>query len=119
MEITAGFSEMGGPGKEMRQAVRQASIALRQARKSPGFFDIYSPQYEQTVDRERELVERLETALELDEMQLYLQPNVHAGYHSLVGAEALTIEAFEASYGIDGSSSVAHGADTGKPRLLT
>jgi EAL domain-containing protein (putative c-di-GMP-specific phosphodiesterase class I) len=43
----------------------------------------------QAAGRERELVNRLEQALDLGELQLFYQPKVHAGYHSLIGAEAL------------------------------
>jgi EAL domain-containing protein (putative c-di-GMP-specific phosphodiesterase class I) len=38
---------------------------------------------------ESELLEAMQTALKLGEFQLYYQPKVHAGYRTLIGAEAL------------------------------
>jgi EAL domain-containing protein (putative c-di-GMP-specific phosphodiesterase class I) len=64
-------------------------MALRQARRSARLFDIYTPSCEQTANEERELVQALEGALERGEFHLYFQPKVHAGYRSLLGAEAL------------------------------
>ena len=89
LEVAAGFAKLSGQNKDMKLAMQQAGIALKHAKKSSQLFDVYSPQFDRTADNERKLVERLETALELGELQLYYQPKVHAGYRSLIGAEAL------------------------------
>jgi EAL domain-containing protein (putative c-di-GMP-specific phosphodiesterase class I)/GGDEF domain-containing protein len=89
LEVAAGFAELNGQNKDMKLAMQQAGIALKQAKKSSQLFDVYSPQFGMNAEDERKLVERLELALELGELQLYYQPKVHAGYRSLIGAEAL------------------------------
>jgi len=89
LEVAAGFAKLSGQNKDMKQAMQQAGIALKHAKKSSQLFDVYSPQFGRTADNERKLVEQLEAALELGELQLYYQPKVHAGYRSLIGAEAL------------------------------
>ena len=89
LEVAAGFAELKGQNKDMKLAMQQAGIALKQAKKSSQLFDVYSPQFGINAEDERKLVERLELALELGELQLYYQPKVHAGYRSLIGAEAL------------------------------
>ncbi len=60
-----------------------------QAKRDSRLYDVYAPQRMQAAGDEQELAARLEKALELDELQLFYQPKVHAGYHSLIGAEAL------------------------------
>jgi EAL domain-containing protein (putative c-di-GMP-specific phosphodiesterase class I)/GGDEF domain-containing protein len=89
LEVAAGFAELKGQNKDMKLAMQQAGIALKQAKKSSQLFDVYSPEFGMNAEDERKLVERLELALELGELQLYYQPKVHAGYRSLIGAEAL------------------------------
>ena len=91
LEVTAGFAPVSETEdeNELLQVERQAGMALRQARKSARSYDVYSPQTAGCADRERKLLERLETALQRGEFQLYFQPKVHAAYHSLLGAEAL------------------------------
>lgn len=89
LEIVAGFAEIDKAENNIEQALRQAGTALRQARRSSQLYDIYTPTSENCLEEERKLVKRLEMAIELGELELYYQPKVHAGYHSLVGAEAL------------------------------
>jgi EAL domain-containing protein (putative c-di-GMP-specific phosphodiesterase class I) len=89
LSVTVGFAELDNPDSGMKLAMEQAGLALKQARKSSQLFDVYSPQCALDSDSEQQLVERLETALERGELQLYYQPKVHAGYQSLIGAEAL------------------------------
>jgi EAL domain-containing protein (putative c-di-GMP-specific phosphodiesterase class I) len=89
LAVTVGFAELDNPDSGMKLAMQQAGLALKQARKSSQLFDVYSPQCALDDDSEQQLVKRLETALERGELQLYYQPKVHAGYQSLIGAEAL------------------------------
>lgn len=89
LTVKAGFAESKNPDKDMELAMRQASMALRQAHKSTLLYDVYAPQKRVAADEERKLLERLERAVELGELRLYYQPKVHASYQSLVGAEAL------------------------------
>lgn len=87
--VTAGFTLMDGANVENDIAIRQASLALRQAKAASRLFEVYGPQCEHNVADERELITRLETAVEVGELELYFQPKIHAGYRTLVGAEAL------------------------------
>ncbi|MFT6285722.1 MAG: EAL domain-containing protein (putative c-di-GMP-specific phosphodiesterase class I) [Halieaceae bacterium] len=89
MEIKAGFANVRSNATDTDAAVRQASMALHEARKSPQGFAVYSPQCEQSYVDKRQLVRELETAVEVGELELYYQPKIHAGFRSLVGAEAL------------------------------
>lgn len=87
--VTAGFAEINSSGRDMKLAMQQAGLALNQAKKSRRLFDVYSDQCNGNNSDERELVSRLEGALEAGELQLYYQPKVHAAFHTLIGAEAL------------------------------
>jgi len=89
LEVTAGFTAMEGANLENDIAIRQASMALRQAKAASSLFEVYGPQCEPGGRDERGLVRALETAVELGELELYYQPKIHAGYRNLVGAEAL------------------------------
>ncbi len=89
LTVTAGFAPLKRDGQDLSLATHRADLALRQARRSSRLFDVYTPSCELSVDEERKLVEALESAVERGEMQLYYQPKVHAGYRSLLGAEAL------------------------------
>jgi EAL domain-containing protein (putative c-di-GMP-specific phosphodiesterase class I) len=89
LEVTAGFAELSGRSGDMKQAMQQAGIALNQAKKSSQLFDVYSSDWAVNANDERVLVKQLEIALETGALQLYYQPQVHAGYRSLIGAEAL------------------------------
>lgn len=89
LEVTAGFAPIHDESDDLKLATVCATKALRQARRSARLFDIYSPQCEGQADDERKLVEALESAVERGEFHLYYQPKVHAGYRSLLGAEAL------------------------------
>lgn len=89
LEVTAGFTAIEGNNIENDIAIRQASMALRKAKATSSLFELYGPQCEPRAVEERGLVRRLESAVELGELELYFQPKFHAGYRTLVGAEAL------------------------------
>lgn len=89
LEFNAGFTQVDKPAANMDMAMREANIALRQARKTSRAYDLYAPQERINADQERQVVKKLERAIELGELELFYQPKVHARYHSLVGAEAL------------------------------
>jgi EAL domain-containing protein (putative c-di-GMP-specific phosphodiesterase class I)/GGDEF domain-containing protein len=89
LEVNAGFATIADNARNTDTAVRQASMALRQARKSARLFEVYGPHCEERYVDKRQLLRELELALEVGELQLYFQPKMHAGFRTLVGAEAL------------------------------
>jgi EAL domain-containing protein (putative c-di-GMP-specific phosphodiesterase class I)/GGDEF domain-containing protein len=89
LEVNAGFVPLERGNSDINTAIRQAGAALREARKSSQFFEIYSPQFERNLNSERALVKKLNLAVERGEFELYYQPKIHAGYRTVVGAEAL------------------------------
>lgn len=89
LAVKAGFAEISGNGRDMSTAMEQASLALMQAKGSQRLFDVYTEENCKESDDERDLISRLEQALEQGELHLYCQPKVHAAYRSLLGAEAL------------------------------
>jgi len=89
ISVTAGFTEIEDGNRDMKVAMQQAGLALKQAKKTHRLFDVYSDHCDVNETNENRLVQRLESALELGELHLYYQPKVHAAYHSLIGAEAL------------------------------
>ena len=89
LEVNAGFVTLESANIDINIALRQAGKALREAKKSSRFFEVYSPQFERNSIAERTLVKKLESAVERGELVLYYQPKLHAGYRTVVGAEAL------------------------------
>ena len=87
--VTAGFARFDNKDKDMTLAMQQAGIALNQAKQSSHLFEVYSHKAGLSEKAERILLKKLEAALESGEFQLHYQPKVHAGYRSLMGAEAL------------------------------
>jgi EAL domain-containing protein (putative c-di-GMP-specific phosphodiesterase class I) len=87
--VTAGFTELDDQNTDMALAIRQAGIALNQAKESADLFKVYSPQRAKCILEESKLLEKMYLALEQGEFQLYYQPKVHAGYRTLIGAEGL------------------------------
>ncbi len=87
--ITAGFAELGGKDSDMALVIQQADIALNQAKLSSNLFKVYSPQKAESIREESKLLQRMYVALDMGEFELYFQPKVHAGYRTLIGAEAL------------------------------
>lgn len=87
--IAAGFTEFNASNTAFDMALQQAGIALNQAKQTDSLFKVYSPQKAKSLQEEHRLLERMYTALERGEFQLYYQPKVHAGYRTLLGAEAL------------------------------
>ncbi|MFV8819015.1 putative bifunctional diguanylate cyclase/phosphodiesterase [Haliea sp. E17] len=85
----AGFTSATDEQCDSDEALRQANLALREARASACNFCVYTPVAESRADNERKLLEALESALARNELQLYYQPKVHTIYHTLAGAEAL------------------------------
>ncbi len=89
VDVHAGFVILDKQSADIKQAIAKASQALSQARKSSVLFKVYSPDIENAVVDEHQLVSALEAAVELGELRLYYQPKIHAGFQTLVGAEAL------------------------------
>jgi EAL domain-containing protein (putative c-di-GMP-specific phosphodiesterase class I) len=89
LQVTAGFTAIDDSRNDMALAMQQAGIALSKARQSANLFEVYSPKIAKSLEEESKLLERMQVALETGEFQLYFQPKVHAGYRTLIGAEAL------------------------------
>jgi EAL domain-containing protein (putative c-di-GMP-specific phosphodiesterase class I) len=89
IEVVAGFAAAGEDAGDLQLAHRQAARALRQARISCNPFEIYSPQMERQDAERRALQKELAAAVETGRLELYYQPKLHAGYRTVVGAEAL------------------------------
>ena len=89
LAVAAGFTMVNNGNKDMTQAMQQARVALGQAKRANNLFEVYSPKKSSNAEAERKLMKRLELALERGEFQLYYQPKVHAGFRTLIGAEAL------------------------------
>jgi len=87
--VTAGFTEYNQQTTDLAMALQQAGIALNQAKQTDKLFKVYSPQKARSLREENQLLERMHIALERGEFQLYYQPKVHAGFRTLIGAEAL------------------------------
>lgn len=87
--VSAGFTTLVDEHTGMALAMQQAGIALSEARQSFDLFKVYSPQAAKCIKEENDLLERMQIALERGEFHLYFQPKVHAGYRTLIGAEAL------------------------------
>lgn len=89
LTVTAGFTEYNDQTTDISMAMQEAGIALSQAKQSAHLFKVYSPQRAKSKQEEIKLLERMQIALQRGEFQLYYQPKVHAGYRTLIGAEAL------------------------------
>lgn len=87
--VTAGFAELNDKDSDMALVIQQAGIALNQAKLSCDLFKVYSPEKAESIREESKLLEMMYVALDLGEFELYFQPKVHAGYRTLIGAEAL------------------------------
>ena len=68
LEVNAGFAAIAQNAKTTDKAVRQASMALSQARKSARLFEVYGPHCELRHVDKRKLVRELEQAVEVGEL---------------------------------------------------
>ena len=89
LAVNAGFASIAESARDTDLAVRQAGMALNKARRASRLFEVYGPHCEGFYVDKRKLLGELEQALELGELELYYQPKIHAGYRTLIGAEAL------------------------------
>lgn len=89
LDVHAGFVLLKGSSVNTKQAMQQARLALRQARKTGVLYQVFNHDKQDHLEDELNLVKALETAVERGELRLYYQPKIHAGYGNLVGAEAL------------------------------
>ncbi|TXS92075.1 EAL domain-containing protein [Parahaliea maris] len=85
----AGFTSTEDSRSESEEALRQANLALREARANSTNVRLYTPVAESLADNQRTLLETLEIALQRGELQLFYQPKLNTVYRSLAGAEAL------------------------------
>lgn len=89
MSVTAGFAAFRSSNTDMSVPMAQAGLALRQAKNSSKSFELYSAKSSSSTEEQQKLLKKVEGGLERGEFQLYFQPKLHAGYRTLVGAEAL------------------------------
>jgi len=89
MDVSAGFVSLKSTDPNIDQAISRAGKALRLAKKSNRFFEVYNSENDDDAVDERTLLAKLEAAVELGEFELYFQPKLHAGYRTVLGAEAL------------------------------
>ena len=84
--VHAGFTLLQ---EDTQAAIQEARAALRSAKRSGELYQVYSPEQQGRLKDELQLINDLEAAVELGELQLYYQPKVHARHNNLIGAEAL------------------------------
>ncbi|MCV6613935.1 MAG: EAL domain-containing protein [Cellvibrionaceae bacterium] len=89
LEINAGFTKINGTELDTAGRVRQARIALKHAKQDRVFYKLYSNNSSTGYEQQKQLIKTLYRALDHGEFQLYYQPKIHAGYGTVVGAEAL------------------------------
>lgn len=89
LSVSVGFTSFENRKTDMTVPLQQADLALRQAKRSDNLYALYTPKNIQSEKNEAKLVQAIEHGLQRGEFQLYFQPKVHAGYRTLVGAEAL------------------------------
>jgi EAL domain-containing protein (putative c-di-GMP-specific phosphodiesterase class I) len=89
LEVNAGFVEASSPSVTDEGAIRCASVALQKAKAGARLFEVYKSDDDEEGEDRLGLIRKLQSAVELGELELYFQPKVHAGYRSLIGAEAL------------------------------
>lgn len=89
LEVHAGFAMANGRQKNQKALLQQAGTALAGARANKEFHRIFDGRQKTAAESEHELVDGLETALDRGEFELYMQPRMHAGFQTVVGAEAI------------------------------
>ncbi len=87
--VHIGFVLPASKAYDMTSAIHMAEVAIGQARKRGELFRIYSKQAAKDGPNEQRLIDELETAVERGEFELFYQPKMHAGFRTIVGAEAL------------------------------
>ena len=87
--VHIGFVLPAAKAYDMASAMHMAEVAIGQAKKGGELFRIYSKQAVKDGPNEHRLIDELEAAVEHGEFELYYQPKMHAGFRTIVGAEAL------------------------------
>ena len=87
--VSVGFAAFDNYKTDMTIPLQQADLALKQAKRSDNLFELYKPKNAASARHAKTLVRAIEDGLQRGEFQLYFQPKVHAGYRTLIGAEAL------------------------------
>ncbi len=85
----AGFTSIQGDVHGAEESLRQARMALREARARDCSYHLFTQVAEYRADSERKLLQELEQALARGELDLFYQPKVQTTYRTLAGAEAL------------------------------
>jgi EAL domain-containing protein (putative c-di-GMP-specific phosphodiesterase class I) len=89
VKVHAGFVLPGAGAYDVRAALHMAEVAIGQARKRGAMFQIYCKEAVTDAGAELRLVHELEASVERGEFELFFQPKMHAGFRTIVGAEAL------------------------------
>ena len=72
------------------ELLRVADVALYEAKNSGrGQYKLYEPEVDRKIRKQRMLENDLRTAIETDQLRLFLQPLVDAQTHNVIGAEGL------------------------------
>lgn len=89
INVTIGVAFFPQHGKNPDDLIRQAHVALCQAKKTGSEFMIYSAEADSHSIEQLTLMSELRHALNNDELELYYQPKIDLKTQQTVGAEAL------------------------------
>jgi EAL domain-containing protein (putative c-di-GMP-specific phosphodiesterase class I) len=89
VKVHVGFVLPGAGAYDVKAALHMAEVAIGQARKRGALFQVYCKEAVTDAGAELRLVHALESSVERGEFELYFQPKIHAGFRTIVGAEAL------------------------------
>ncbi len=87
--VLAAFVPPGDNADATKERLQVAEAGLREARREGKPYTILRKPKAEDDDSRIKLIREVESAIERDEMLLHFQPQVHAGYRNLTGAEAL------------------------------
>ncbi len=88
-EVCAAFVPPAEPRLDTKARLKLAERTLREARAAGRPYLIRSPKEQRGDDQDRKREREIRQALDEGEFVMYFQPQVHAGYRNVVGAEAL------------------------------
>jgi predicted signal transduction protein with EAL and GGDEF domain len=92
VDLGAGIGLAGYPehGTDTETVLSHAEIAMYAAKRKPGNnFTVYSPEIDQSSQENLSLLSELRTAIQENQLLLYVQPKYHLQQQEVVGVEAL------------------------------
>jgi EAL domain-containing protein (putative c-di-GMP-specific phosphodiesterase class I) len=87
--VVAAFVPPGNKPSSTKERLQVAEAGLREARREGKPYTILQEAKAEDSTNRIKIVREVEAAIEHGEMVLHYQPQIHAGYHNVVGAEAL------------------------------